>query len=226
METLSIIKERGHIILPIGDKRAVLDTGAQVSMAPEPFTFLGRTHTVPANLLGVTPQSMGNLAGFPIDIMIGCDILKDCTVRLRWRDGIVDIGDDVPDGKIIHPLELLQGLPVFPVELAGSGTRAVFDSGAHLSYIDPECVCGWEPSGEREDFHPFAGRYTTALYRVATALDPAPVEIEYGIMPDPLKQVFGMVLRIARISAVIGTQLLEHFDCTISWPRRTISWSR
>ena len=226
METLSIIKERGHIVIPMGDKRAVLDTGAQVSLSPEPFEFLGRTRTVPTKLMGTTPESMGNLAGFHIDIMIGCDLLSDCTVRLRWRDGFVDIGDDIPDGEIASPLELLQGLPVFPVELAGRQTRAVFDSGAHLAYIDPSWVDGCVPSGSRQDFHPFAGHYTTELYRVATALDHAPVDIEYGIMPDPLKEVFGTVLRMSNIFAVIGTQILEHFDCTISWTRRSISWSR
>lgn len=226
METINIIKERGHIVVLIGDKRAVIDTGSPASMAPEPFAFLGRTRTTCTNILGTTPETMGDLAGFPIDIMIGCDILSDYTIRLRWRDGCMDIGEDVPDGQIVSSMKPLEGPPVFPVEMAGTQTRAVFDSGAHLSYIDPEWVDGWAPSGQRKDFHPFAGHYTTNLYRVATALDRTPFDIEYGILPEPLQQAFGMGLRMMGVSAVIGTQLLEHFDCTISWTRETISWSR
>lgn len=227
METINIIKEQGHILLPIGERRAVLDTGSPVSMAPEPFEFLGVRRSTPTNIMGVTPQTMADLSGFPIDIMIGCDILSQYTVRLRWRDGCMDVGEDIPESPIQSPLEILQGRPVFPVRLQGVQVRAVLDTGAHLSYIvDIERVAGQAPSESREDFHPYVGRYTTNTYTVPTSLDPAPVDIEYGIMPDSLGLCLGRELSKVNISAVIGTELLEHYDCTISWTRRTISWTR
>ena len=226
METINIIKERGHILLPIGNKRAVLDTGSPQSMAPEPFEFLGVRRNVPTNIGGVTPQIMSEVAGFPIDIIIGCDILSKHTVRLRWRDGYMDIGEDIPDGDVPSPMETFKNLPVFPLSLQGNRTKAFFDTGAHLSYIDPERVAGMPPSGQRDDFSPYIGQFTTDIYTVPTSLDHTPLDIEYGIMPDTLKQMFGWVFAATNASAVIGTQMLEHFDCTISWPRNTISWTR
>lgn len=226
METTDIIKEQGHILLPIGDKRALLDTGSPVSVAPEPFEFLGMICKVPTNIRGVTPQKMADLAGFPIDMLIGCDILSRYTVRLRWNDGCMDVGEDIPEGPVQSPLEALQGRPVFPVRLQGKPVKSILDTGAHLAYIDPDLVSGQAASGSRDDFHIDVGHYTTDIYTVPTVLDDTTINIEYGIMPNSLASCLGPDLDRAKISAVIGTQLLEHYDCTISWTRKIISWSQ
>ncbi len=226
METIRIHSEKGHILIPVGNKRAVLDTGSPQSMASEPFTFLGTQHTPPTNIMGVTPQKMAVLADFPMDILIGCDLLSHCTLRLRLREGCMDIGEDIPDYPICRRLETLMGLPVFPVRLHGEQTKAIFDTGAHLSYIAPERVSGQNPTGQRDDFYPFVGRFTVNTYAVPTTLDETPLDMEYGILPDAVQTLLGVAFTMARASAVIGTQLLEFFDCTISWTRGTISWRR
>lgn len=226
MQTLTTLNKRGHIIVPIGNKRAVIDTGSPTSMSPEPFDFLGDKHSPPATIMGVTPGKMSELAGFQIDILIGCDILSKYTLRLRWRDDLLDEGDDIPDGPLLSKLETLMGIPVFPLVLAGRSTKALFDTGAHLSYIDPGLVHGQTPSGERDDFYPFVGHFKAPTFVVATALDPTPMDIEYGILPNSLQMMLGMAMTMSDSSAVVGTQILESFDCTISWKRETISWRR
>ncbi len=226
METISITKEQGHILFSIGDKRALLDTGSPTSIATEAFGFLGEQHNLPRNLMGVAPQTMADVTGFPFDILIGCDILSHYTMRLRWTDGYLDIGEDIPDGNLCTPLQTLEGLPIFPLHLQGAQVKGILDTGAHLSYIDPERVAGRSRSGRREDFHPCVGRFFADTYSMPTALDHSPVNIEYGIMPDGLAALLGIVLQLAGASAVVGTQLLEYFDCTISWPQKTISWTR
>lgn len=226
METISITKEQGHILIPIGGKRAVLDTGSPGSMALEPFTFLGVQHNTPTNIMGVTPQTMSEVAGFNLDILIGCDILSRHTLRLRYQEGCLDIGEDIPDGTICSALQTFHGLPVFPLRLRDEPAKAFLDTGAQLSYIDPARVSEQAPAGQREDFYPYVGRFTTDTYTVSSFLDNTSVDIEYGIMPDALTQLLGAVLQLAKASAVVGTQLLHYYDCTISWPRKTISWTR
>lgn len=226
MQTMKILKERGHLLVWAGNSKALIDTGSSTSMAPAPFDFLGQREYPPTNIMGVTPQKMSDLSGIRIDLLIGCDILSRHTIRFRWREGLLDIGDDISDYPTSTELDTLMGIPVFPVTLRGRPTKAIFDTGAHLSYIDPVLVQGEYPVGQRNDFYPFVGQFTTPTYRIATALDNAPLEIEYGTLPDSLQLMLGMAMNMSDSSAVIGTQLLDAFDFTISWTRNRISWQR
>ncbi|MBK9138553.1 MAG: hypothetical protein IPM17_07305 [Verrucomicrobia bacterium] len=226
MHTMTILRERGHLLVRIDNRRAIVDTGSPISMSPEPFEFLGQSHSPPTNIMGVTPQKMSALSGIQIDILIGCHILSQHTVRFRWKDGLMDVGDDIPESPISAELSTLMGTPIFPLCLQGRPSKALFDTGAHLSYIDPDLVAGTVPVGERDDFYPFIGHFTAPIYRIPTALDDYPLEIEYGTLPESLQMMLGMAMRMSNSSAVIGTQLLEVFDCTISWTRRRISWRR
>jgi hypothetical protein len=79
-------------------------------------------------------------------------------------------------------------------------------------------------SGQRADFYPFVGHFTAPTYVIPTALDHTQQDIEYGILPDPLQRMLGIAMTMSGSLAVVGTQLLEVFDCTISWNRNTISW--
>lgn len=226
METLSIKKEQGHLIVSIGNNIAIVDTGSPYSISIEPFSFLGEHHSPPQSFMGVTTQHISELSGINIDILIGCDILSRHTLRIRWRDNAIDIGDNIADGSISLKFTPLLGIPVFPITLECRSTNVIFDTGAHLSYINPELVYGQIPSGQREDFHPFAGKYTVPTYFVSTVLDDSPINIEYGILPNNLQGMMDMVMNRTDSSAVIGTQLLEFFDCTLSWKRNIISFTR
>ncbi len=226
MTTLPIQKKRNHLLVAIDERTAIIDTGSPTSMSAEPFDFLGDRHSPPSDLMGIRPDKMSKLAGFPIDILIGCDILSSHTVRFRWNDNAMDAGNDIEDGSLSSDMDALEGIPVFPLILQDRSVKAFFDTGAHLSYINPDLVQGQTSSGQSNDFHPINGQFVTSTYRVQTALDETPLDIDYGILPDALQRTFGMMMRGKRIEAIIGTQILEHFDCTISWSRKKISWKR
>ena len=223
--TLNIRQDGGHILLPMDDRIALIDTGSPVSFADEPFSFGGESYSPLTEMMGVTTQTLSELAGFKIDILIGCDILSEHTIRFRWNDKCIDIGDDIQDGAIASRMETLQGSPIFPLGIGAIDTNAIFDTGAHLSYIRPALVEGIAQTGEKADFHPFNGHFTAPTYKVNSRLSNHDFDLEYGILPGLLLQALNMAFLISGSSAVIGTQLLEHFDCTISWKRKMISWS-
>ena len=209
----------------------LIDTGCPFSMAPRPLKFLGELYEFPNNINGITPQKLSDLGGFQIDALFGCNILSKHTLRIRWRDGKLDIGNDVPHGLIkseFLTFDKNSNFPiVFPVTIADVHTKAILDTGAHLSYIDPTLLQGLTPSGQREDFHIFVGRYTVNTCTVATALDNVPIDIEYGFgLPEPLQMFTSTAMRQTKSRAVLGTQLFEFFDCTINWQQKLISWER
>lgn len=224
IQTLQFSKERGHIVIPMGNRSALIDTGSPFSISENPFEWCGRKHAPQTNYMRFTTQKMSELAGIQIDILIGCDVLSEQDIRIRWRDNELDVGSDIPDAPIFGKLSTIERLPIFPITLRGRNTKAFLDTGAHLAYIAPEIVKEDKPSSERDDFYPFVGRFTVPTYLVTTTLHGITFDIEYGVLPDSLQGMLDMAMTKAGSLAVIGTQLLERFDCTISWARQTVSW--
>ena len=224
--TLSFTPDKGHLMLPIGDRMALIDTGSPSSISSRPFDFGGDRHTAPDQLMGVTTKELSELAGIEIDILIGCDVLSAYKIRIRWEDHCIDVGDDTPDGVTVDRMDSMMGCPVFPLRIGKRDTKAIFDTGAHLSYISPALIAGIPQSGEKEDFHPINGHFTAPTYNVETALCGKNFTMVYGTLPGMLGMSTDMAMSMSGSSAVIGTQLLEYFDCTLSWKESTISWSQ
>ena len=224
--TLSFTPDKGHLMLPIGDRMALIDTGSPSSISSRPFDFGGDRHTAPDQLMGVTTKELSELAGIEIDILIGCDVLSAYKIRIRWEDHCIDVGDDTPDGVTVDRMDSMMGCPVFPLRIGKRDTKAIFDTGAHLSYISPALIAGIPQSGEKEDFHPINGHFTAPTYNVETALCGKNFSMVYGTLPGMLGMSTDMAMSMSGSSAVIGTQLLEYFDCTLSWKESTISWSQ
>ncbi|WP_223294297.1 hypothetical protein [Chlorobium phaeobacteroides] len=223
--TLRFKPDKGHIILPLGDQMALIDTGSPASISSRPFSFGGERHTTPAQLMGFTTRQLSDLAGIAIDILIGCDILSRHKLRIRWHEQSIDIGDDTPDGDSVDEMETMSGCPIFPLRIANINTKALFDTGAHLSYISPALVAGMAQTGQKADFHPFNGHFTSPTYTMETALGGKAFTMEYGTLSGELGAAVDMTLNMTNTTAVIGTQLFQHFDCTISWKDGRISWS-
>lgn len=223
--TLSFIPDKGLIMLPIGDQMALIDTGSPASISSHPFDFGGERHTTPDQFMGFTTRQLSHLAGIAIDILIGCDILSHHKLRIRWQEQGIDIGDDTPDGDTVDEMESMSGCPIFPLRIAGNNTKALFDTGAHLSYISQSLVAGMTQTGQKADFHPFKGHFTSPTYTIETALGGKAFAMEYGTLSGELGAAVDMTLNMTNTTAVIGTELLQHFDCTLDWKERRISWS-
>jgi hypothetical protein len=220
-------KTRGHLIIPLPGCDALIDTGSPVSFGRGPAELAGRSFELPESKMGLTVDHLYELSGLHIDALIGCDILMALqAMRIRWNDGLIEFADSFPSGGTNERFTHLAGTPTFPVSIAGMPTRALFDTGAHLSYIDPLLVAGMEPIGEREDFHPLNGKFTAEVFRVGTDIDGHGELIEYGVLPGMVGMMTSMAMDTAGASAVIGTPLLRFFDVTVSWRDGIISWSR
>ncbi len=218
---------RGHLIIPFPGCDALVDTGSPVSFGRGPIELAGKRFDLPESMMGMTTEAMGELADMRIDALVGCDILTSLhAMRIRWNDGILEFADGFPPGEVDDRLDTLAGTPVFPVTINGKAGKAIFDTGAHLSYIDPALVAEITPTGEKEDFHPLNGRFLAPVYNVSTAIDAQANGIEYGVLPGMVGVMASMAMGMAGASAVIGTSILRHFDVAVSWREGIISWRR
>ena len=57
------------------------------------------------------------------------------------------------EGEII-PVTSVMGIPVIGVKIEGKDRQVFFDTGAQLSYADPDLMNGKDANGEMEDFYP------------------------------------------------------------------------
>jgi hypothetical protein len=56
--TLSFTPDKGHLMLPIGDRMALIDTGSPSSISSRPFDFCGERQTAPDQMMGVTTKEL------------------------------------------------------------------------------------------------------------------------------------------------------------------------
>ncbi|NTU52292.1 MAG: hypothetical protein HGA97_01035 [Chlorobiaceae bacterium] len=189
---------RGHLIIPLPGCDALVDTGSPVSFGRWPIELAGKRFNLPESMMGLTTEVMAELADMRIDAVVGCDILTNLHgLRIRWNDGLLEFADGFPPGEVNDPLAILAGTPVFPVTINGTATKAIFDTGAHLSYIDPALVAKMVPTGEKDDFHPLNGRFKAPVYNVSTSIDALANEIEYGVLPGKVGMMTSMAMGMA-----------------------------
>lgn len=225
MLSLKILNTGSHIILPLNNMNALIDTGAPISISNGPFEFLGKKYKLPKSIFGFTVDELSKLANYKIDILLGMDILSKFKFRIRLKDGYIDFGKDVPDGKTYHKIASIMSL-TFPVHIENREVYAIFDTGAFISYASEFLVEHKGQINVKEDFYPIIGKFKTPVYKLETSIDGKnKLEIEFGLLPEKLKNLYS-IFKNTTTQAIIGTQLLEHYNCTIFWEKDQISWEK
>jgi len=69
--------------------------------------------------------------------------------------------------SIEAPADLFLRLTMMELKVDGDVIPLLFDTGAKISYIDPDYVDGMTPLAERENFYPTLGRFTTPVYELS-----------------------------------------------------------
>lgn len=99
------------------------------------------------------------------------------------------------------------GIPIIQAEVNGSEIRMFFDTGAKLSYLDPEITENFQSIGTTNDFYPGLGSFETQTYRVPIRLGSTEIELTVGTLPEMLQ----LTLMMANTSGILGTAILSNF---------------
>ncbi|MEM4711352.1 MAG: hypothetical protein QXL18_05390 [Candidatus Woesearchaeota archaeon] len=154
MYTFPIIKEKGHIIIDINGKRGLIDTGAPFTIGTNNLEFCGINCIPLKKFFGHTTDDLSRLSGIKIDFLIGNDILTKQRMRIRWKEGFIDFGDDIVMGNNIQKYNNFSGSIVFPIKISDRDNNAILDTGAFISYISDDLVIGKKKVKIVKDFHP------------------------------------------------------------------------
>ncbi|MBN2567905.1 MAG: hypothetical protein JXB42_00595 [Deltaproteobacteria bacterium] len=160
----------GHIVMQVDDRFLLLDTGAPTSLGEDSVSIGDRSYTVEDNYLGITADYLTREIGSRIDGLIGADVIADFTMTIDPLRKEIVFGCSAVDFPVSIPVDNFMGIPIMDVSVNGSHIRAFFDTGAHLSYINPEFFDGIAPAGQMEDFYPGVGRFTTDTFKLETLI--------------------------------------------------------
>lgn len=197
----------GHVIAKHDGALYLIDTGSPSSVAAETsFTFVGKNHIVQTDFLGVTVDSISSHIGANIDALIGADLLNDFSMIIDPRTNEIKLfhGQLKFSGMEI-PVELFMGIPIIDATINGRKIRIFFDTGAKLSYLNPELTGNLSSIGHAEDFYPGLGQFQTEIYSVSLKLGTEEIEMIVGNLPDLLQGS----LMMAGTVGILGTSILS-----------------
>jgi hypothetical protein len=213
---------KGHVVLNIDDSFLLLDTGAPTSLGEDSVSIGDRRYPVQDNYLGITADYLTRKIGSRIDGMIRADIISHYTITIDTLRNKIAFSYGTIDFPISISIDEFMGIPILEVFVNGSQIRAFLDTGACLSYIDPELSEGMVPTGKMEDFYPGIGRFTTDIFELDTVIGGESFNLLYGHLP-PLLQ---MTLMMANTQGIIGTELFKSYTCSLSIRERQFGMKR
>lgn len=216
--TFPFWRHDGHILFEVTDQVVLLDTGCGESLGGSPLHFLGEERRLAPNLGPITCDQLGTFIGTKIDVLMGVDLIGLNDLRLDQSAETLTWGrlGQKPENTI--SCDSFLGAPVVDFEVAGVKKKAVFDTGAVTTFVDAAAVHGQPNVGEREDFFPTHGHFTTQLFSLPVSLAGKEMAISCGQMPSYLE---GM-LALAGAQAIVGMDILKHCDFGISLQRREL----
>ncbi|HPF69197.1 MAG TPA: hypothetical protein PLQ13_00885 [Candidatus Krumholzibacteria bacterium] len=207
----------GHVVAVVGDRRCLIDTGAPASFGrPASLEIAGRCHDLAESYLGATAEGLSAGVGGPIDTLVGTDILNRHDLGIDPATGTVAFSElPLPLPASTLPLRTVLGIPAVTAHVGGEPTGLIFDTGAKLSYLDPELTRDLPVTGTAQDFYPWFGAFTTPVFDADIHLAGEPITLRVGNLPLML----AMSLLLAGTAGILGSALLATHRVTYA-PRR------
>lgn len=208
--TFKIDFVEGHLLIRDNESIILVDTGSPVTMHKEStLSFLGREHRV----LNKGVDYLSRLAGVEFTTLMGMDILSQYRVVFDYEDEEITFltHDEAGLEGVEMALPSLIGMILVNMQVAGRQCLMALDTGAPVSYLDDSITRGMQPVGEKEDFHPMAGRYVTPVYELEAEVGGKTFSATFGNLPT----VMALQLKLLRVDGVIGYDFFKSFKVMI-----------
>jgi hypothetical protein len=214
----------GHIMVKDGNKQLLIDTGAPVSVGDSsPLAFAGGSYSMQNRYRETSPASLSKSVGTPVNALVGADILNRYDVSI---DPIVQkfslSEDEVPLVGALLGLDSFMGIPIVEARVGKDTVRMFFDTGAKLSYLDPERTNAFPSVGTESDFYPGIGDFSTNAFDIPIVLASENILLRVGNLPELLRRT----LMMADTGGILGTAILRTHKVTFAPRRRTMTLQR
>jgi hypothetical protein len=212
----------GHPVIRDEENVILIDTGSPITIHNNNvLTFCGHRYETTTNSLGMTPATLGAMAGFKMTTLLGADVLSNYVVRFDYKMNTVAFGnsDEIPtDGCEALPVTFTMGIPSIEACIRGRTSKVFFDTGARLSYIEEAFTTELDNCGIEKDFYPSFGAFETGVYMIDSTFGQSTIPVKYGVLPNLLRTMLSMV----GVDGIVGYDFLANFETTLDYRGKTL----
>lgn len=202
------ILDDAHVLIEDGGKTWLLDTGSPNSCSQYGcISFAGKEYPVSTSIMGlVTPQTLSTYVHHHIDGLIGMDILGKHNLFIQTQKKCLCVDETVSLREMTEvPLTFRQGIPIVNGEIEGTMLSFAFDTGAQLTYAMKKVLAEKPIVGEKEDFYPLFGKFTTQIALSNLEIAQHQIELQMGQLPTLLEGLLTML----GIKGILGRNFLD-----------------
>jgi len=182
---------RNMIIVPINDRKYLIDTGCGLS-----FSLVGENidvvindttyHLKPHYVAGKTNEALAHLMpGQKIDGIIGLDIMSQTNLSIDYlnQDIYFDLVKPSYDiERFTIPFEINMGHIYIDLKLKAGRMQAILDSGAEIGFVKSKYINLEKPIDEYDDYSPELGQMRGKIYLMDEPFNGDGLRV--GILPE------------------------------------------
>lgn len=202
----------GYPIANIRGRQYLLDTGTPFTVGSQPLVIDGELIEVRREVLGITSDKMSEFVGCRLDGILGANLTDRFVVRIDPVAESLVLDQYLDTASIEIEVINLGGLPSVRQTVAGRQIRAFLFLGSHLSWVSADTVADREPVAYDREYFSFTGEIHTPVYHLPVLIGRQRHDMRFGVMPPEIQAMVDM----ANVSALIGSELLDHYRLSLS----------
>lgn len=209
-----------HIISLIDGKRVLLDTGAPNSISDGSYlAVLGNVYSFSRNFMGFSIDEISRLVGTEINILLGGDVLTNLNFFVDWDRKTLLFSSTQFEHQGPHvPLDFFMNIPILPLYVDRANLRVFLDTGAKISYLNPDITSNHNHLGRTSDFYPGFGQFYTDIYEVPVMLAYHTFTVIAGHLPTRLQNT----LMMANTQGILGNDIFKYFNVCFNFQVKKI----
>jgi hypothetical protein len=215
MQNFELFLHKGLPIITdkLGQK-FIVDTGS-----PSSFCESGQVDiydgviNVPKKIMQVNAAYLQENVGIQLDGLLGLDILGKKSFSIQYNSLSFTIYDSINELHLGDGLQYFEATPMFfkiPVRINNASVHLILDTGAHISYLNPEFVSVDTNTLRRtNDFNPLLGNFEVSVVdELEYSINGKSITHEVGLSPNQLVSMLGQL----RVGGVFGYELFNKMD--------------
>jgi hypothetical protein len=215
MQNFELLIHKGLPIITdkLGQK-FIVDTGS-----PSSFCVSGQVDlyhgivNIPKKIMQVDAAYLQENVGIPLDGLLGLDILAKKSFSIHYSSLLFTIYDHQDELHIEDGSQYFEATAMFfkiPVSINGASVNLILDSGAHISYLNPEFVrVDTNTLRRTNDFNPLLGNFEVSIVdEYEYSINGKTITHEVGLSPNQLVTMLGQL----RVGGVFGYELFNKID--------------
>jgi hypothetical protein len=112
-------------------------------------------------------EKLSEFIDYRIDVLLGGDFLGQMPFTINFSGNNIRFHNrPVRFRGTALKADLIAGVPLAEVSIAGRQVTLVLDTGAKITYLDPSIIRDYPPAGKISDFFPFTGPFQTTRHEV------------------------------------------------------------